>query len=172
VSQTDLRARFVCAIGALSAGAALLALPNLTKPGSRPGRSRRPAACEERGRAMTGGRDGRDRGGRRDREETSREGEVYRPRRPAPGKIASTALIGNPDPPRWYRPAPGKRTLTMRLPAEGRDQVEAPSVQTTQAAADTVSDGAHGPAEPGSSELPAEPLAPEIGAAVRAKSVA
>ena len=81
---------------------------------------------------MTEGRDGRDRGGRRDREETSHEGEVYRPRRPAPGKIASTALIGNPDPPRWYRPAPGKRALTMRLPAERRDEVEAASVQTMQ----------------------------------------
>jgi hypothetical protein len=48
---------------------------------------------------------------------------VEAPRRPAPGKVTSTSLIGNPDPPRWYRPAPGKRSLTMRLagPGEGTD---------------------------------------------------
>jgi hypothetical protein len=38
-------------------------------------------------------------------------------RGPAPGKITSTSLIGNPDLANQYRPPPGKRTLTMRLPA-------------------------------------------------------
>jgi hypothetical protein len=41
--------------------------------------------------------------------------EIARPSRPSPGKIASSSLIGNPNPPR-YPVSPGKRTLTMRLP--------------------------------------------------------
>jgi hypothetical protein len=60
----------------------------------------------------------------------------------------------------------------MRLPAERRDEVEATSVQSMQAADEAAGDTAHAPAEPGSSGLPAEPLAPEFGAAARAKSAA
>jgi hypothetical protein len=41
-----------------------------------------------------------------------------------------------------------------------------------KAADEAAGDTAHAPAEPGSSGLPAEPLAPEFGAAARAKSAA
>ena len=61
----------------------------------------------------------------------------------------------------------------MRLPTEQRDEVQATSVQTMQAADEAAGDtAARGLAEPSSSEDLTEALAPEIGAAARAKSVA
>ncbi|HKE19152.1 MAG TPA: DUF4157 domain-containing protein, partial [Kofleriaceae bacterium] len=73
--------------------------------------------------------DGRDERGREreeELEEQGRDGEHHRPRRPGPGRIASTSLIGNPSPPGWYRPLPGKRTLTMRPPAGEAGPAEEP----------------------------------------------
>ncbi len=67
---------------------------------------------------------------------------VEAPRRPAPGKVASTSLIGNPDPPRWYKPSPGKRTLTMRLPGPGQGPAETEGA----ASGDPVQRAASGPA--------------------------
>ena len=55
--------------------------------------------------------------------------EVARPSRPSPGKIASSSLIGNPNPPR-YQVSPGKRTLTMRLEGPDAAMAEGDDVAT------------------------------------------
>ncbi|HTE50660.1 MAG TPA: DUF4157 domain-containing protein [Kofleriaceae bacterium] len=59
----------------------------------------------------------------RDREydggEISGEEEVEGPGRPSPGKVTSTSLIGNSNPPR-YGVSPGKRSLTMGMTAPRR----------------------------------------------------
>ena len=95
------------------------------------------------------GWDGRDRWGEHD--ERTHEEEVRQPRRPAPGKIASTSLIGNPDPPRWYQPAPGKRAMTMRLLVEGSSAADAAdgSSATVQARGDLDGPDVHAQAARG-----------------------
>src|SRR6266545_2566689 len=57
--------------------------------------------------------------------ELGEDDEIKRPHRPSPGKVASTSLIGNPDPPR-YPVSPGKRTLTMRLDGPHRRAAQLP----------------------------------------------
>lgn len=76
------------------------------------------------------------RGGRdRDHDPGEDGGEPQAERRIAPGKVTSTSLIGNPDPPR-HRVAPGKRTLTMSLPAvQARGRLDPQAAVQERAAA-------------------------------------
>jgi hypothetical protein len=70
-----------------------------------------------------------DRGRWRDRDEPGRgygtdesEDDFDLPKRPLyPGKIRSSSLIGNPNPPRWYPILPGKRRVSMSLYAPAAD---------------------------------------------------
>jgi hypothetical protein len=56
---------------------------------------------------------------------TGREADGAGRRRPSPGKVASSYLIGNANPPR-HPSSPGKQTLTTRLPVLPADQAEEP----------------------------------------------
>ena len=100
---------------------------------------RRAGSSHERGTGWSGRRDLATAGGGLDREEHARREPLHRRRGPAPAKITSTSLIGNPNPPRWYRPPPGKRALTMRLtssmaaPREAGDASTKPSVADASA---------------------------------------